>query len=102
MASLGGHRVQVYLVGMASPACPAPCVGPSLEALLGQCGGEGTREEGRAWDLSAKHGVKNKEGLAPARSHQDQGSKTASWIQSHPDDAIVQSHRTISLGWESP
>lgn len=78
-------------------------MGSSLEALVDYLDGtvaREQREDGTALDELAGHGIKNSKGSAPARSHQDQGSKTASWIQSHPDDAIVQRHRTVSLGGE--
>lgn len=91
--------------GTASPACPALYVGSSLEAridYLDSVVARGQREESTVWDLLARREIYNSEGLAPARSHQDQGSKAASWSQSHPDDAIVQNHRTVSLGREDP
>lgn len=105
-AILGGDRLnRARGQGIASPAYPVPCVGSSLEVHVDYSGGVVAREQrdnGTVWDELARRGIKNSEGSAPARSHQDQGSDTASWIQSHPDDAIVQSHRTVSLGGEGP
>jgi hypothetical protein len=105
-AIIGGDRLnRAKGQGAASPAYPAPCVGSSLEVLVDYLDSVVAREQwedGIVWDELARHGIKNSEGLAPARSHQDQGGKTASWIQSHPDDAVVQSHRTVSLGGEGP
>lgn len=80
-------------------------MGSSLEVLVDYSDSvvvREQREDATVWDELARHGIKNSEGSAPARSHQDQRSKTASWIQFHPDDAIVQSHRTVSLGGEGP
>lgn len=105
-ARLGGDRVnRARGQGTASPAYPAPCMGPTLEVLVDYLESvvvREQREDGTVWDELVRHGINNSERSAPAGSHQDQGSKTASWIQSHPDDAIVQSHRTVSLGGEGP
>lgn len=105
-AILGGDRLNgARGRGTASPAYPAPCVGSSLEVLVDHSDSVVAREQradGMVWDELARHGIKNSEGSAPARSHQDQGRQTASWIQSHSDDAVVQSHRTVRLGGEGP
>ena len=86
-----------------NPAGPVPCVGPSPEPPVGYCGQLWPEDRG-----NERSGVpcqalgEGSEGLAPARGHQHQRRQTASWVQPHPDDAVVQSHRTVSLGGRGP
>lgn len=87
---------------MSQPHLPCSMSGSQPRAtgeLLWAVLGQGTE---RGLGSTCQTRREGSEGLVPARGHQQQGCQAAGGLQPHTDDAIVQSHRTISLGRREP
>lgn len=57
------------------------------------------RGQGSRWGCLGSS-WEGRECLAPSGGHQHQRHQAACWVQPHAEDAIVQRHGSVSLGWE--